>query len=137
VCVLLSYRMPIILRSQPASPDQFQVAGSCYLHGIITDESLIEPLPSQFRIQYVRGKFGVNMPHYLNNSIKELADEDPRLGPISPDWERAPAERTSDDPSMFTRFKNKVSGEMINSDPRLFPEALEARGVKLETFTLV
>jgi hypothetical protein len=58
VCVLLSYRMPIILRSQPASPDQFQVAGSCYLHGIITDESLIEPLPSQFRIQYVRGKFG-------------------------------------------------------------------------------
>jgi len=103
----------------------------------MTDESLLGPLPSQFRIQYVRDKFGVNMPRYLNKSIGELTDEDPRLGPIPTDWGRAPAERTSDDPSMFTRFKNKVSGELINSDPRLFPEALEARGVKLETFSLV
>jgi hypothetical protein len=35
------------------------------------------------------------------------------------------------------KFRNKVTGEEINSDPRLLPEELVARGIRLQTIKLV
>jgi len=43
----------------------------------------------------------------------------------------------SDPPSDYNFFRNKDTGELINYDPRLEPENLEKRGVKLERFSLV
>lgn len=39
-----------------------------------------------------------------------------------------------DDPTNYDFFRNKETGELINYDPRLEPEKLEKRGVKLEWF---
>jgi hypothetical protein len=50
---------------------------------------------------------------------------------------RVPAVRTPEDPILLTRFRNKDTGELVNWDPRLLPEALEARSVKPRKFELI
>jgi len=42
-----------------------------------------------------------------------------------------------DDPINYDLFRHKDTGEEINYDPRLEPEKLEKRGVKLDWFSLV
>lgn len=37
----------------------------------------------------------------------------------------------------FQEFRNKNTGEEIHYDPRMSPEAVEPRGIKLETFRIV
>ena len=75
---------------------------------------------------------------FYNPTTDELTREDPRLEP-HPDWERVeqtmPLEQ--DDPEVCDFFRNKRTGEVMDSDPRISPEALEARGVKLRTFAIV
>jgi hypothetical protein len=67
----------------------------------------------------------------------------PRRGPGYPDeppdeWERlVESQRTADDPPVFVRFRNGPSGRVINADPRMLPEALQSRGVRLRNFKLV
>lgn len=56
---------------------------------------------------------------------------------MAPDWQPGAWERTRVDPNNCCRFRNTRTGEVVNSDPRLFPEALEARGVDVRTITLV
>jgi len=71
--------------------------------------------------------------------MKITSKQDPRLGDIhsSFEWETAEQEKTPDDPQLFAPHRNKRTGEIINSDPRLSLEALLQRGVKLEQFRLV
>jgi hypothetical protein len=99
-------------------------------------EALLGRILPPFRPQYRLDKFGFEVPMYVNEDTGETRD-DPRLGLVPGDWEQLAAERTPDDPYYFVRFRNRRTEEEINSDPRLFPEALEVRGVKLETFALV
>ena len=73
----------------------------------------------------------------MNLATGEQTLEDPRLEAMPLEWERMTYERTPDDPAYFAAFRNKVTDETINSDPRLSPEALQARGVALETFSLI
>ena len=73
----------------------------------------------------------------MNLATGKQTLEDPRLDELSPEWERITYKRTPDDPAYFATFKNNVTGETLNSDPRLSAEALHARGVKLETFSLI
>ncbi|KAM5352582.1 hypothetical protein ACJ41O_005304 [Fusarium nematophilum] len=80
-------------------------------------------------------------PRFFNPETNTLTAEDPRLGPLE-GWERIPLEElgrelTGDDPQIYGFFGNTVDGRVVDSDPRMTPEALEARGVKLETFTLI
>jgi hypothetical protein len=79
--------------------------------------------------------------HFFNAETGEHTTEDPRLEP-HPEWERIDLEDlgrdlTGDDPEFCDFFRNKSTGELINYDPRLLPEALKARGVQLRNFTLV
>jgi hypothetical protein len=53
--------------------------------------------------------------------------EDPRLEALQSEWERTTYERSPDDPAVFGMFKNRVAGEIIDSDARLSPEALESK----------
>jgi hypothetical protein len=76
--------------------------------------------------------------HFYNSETKITCDEDPRLGPLPEEWEAVDrGERTSEDPRIFRCFRNKQTGEVVNSNPRMEPEALRHRGVKLWEFTLV
>lgn len=75
---------------------------------------------------------------FLDLETGEETIEDPRLESLEgSNWERVDHEPTLDDPEVFDYFRNKETGEVINSDPRLLPEALKARGVYLTTFCLV
>jgi hypothetical protein len=75
---------------------------------------------------------------FYNRDTKELVQEDPRLeGTNLGNWERFDHEPEPDDPPVFDYFRHKETGEVINSDPRMLPKALEARGVKLESFMLI
>jgi hypothetical protein len=80
---------------------------------------------------------GRRLHRYLNLTTCEQTAEDPRLDVLPPEWERMAYERSPDDPALFEVFKNNVTGETVNSDPRLSPEALRVREVKLEKFQLI
>lgn len=98
-------------------------------------EALLGNIPSPWMVrQYYDGNFCTS--RFFNKSKEFESDEDPRLGPLPPEWERVERERTPDDPIHFSPFRNKHTGEEINWDPRMEPEELEKRGVKLHTFRL-
>lgn len=132
--------MPLILRPTPCSLTEkpsYEVVGVVVVHGVMHAELLLGELPPQYRARVQADSFGFTMPSYRDMKTGKTQLEDPRLGPIPDGWEQLSAERTSDDPVIFARFRNNATGEVFNSDPRLFPKALAARGVKLETFDLV
>ena len=99
-------------------------------------EAFLGPLPAPWIIRNEPAG-AYDMPHYLNTDTKTICTDDPRLGPLPSEWEPLDRDRTPDDPLHYAWFKNKVTGEEMNSDPRLLPEALEKRGVELQTFRLV
>lgn len=110
------------------------------MHGLMDGESLLGPLPAPWQIRmpdWTWGNHHEPEPCYWNEDTKKLSREDPRLGDLPEEWERINVEKKYGDPLLFAPHKNRVTGEVINSDPRLLPEALAARGVKLRTFRLV
>jgi hypothetical protein len=125
----------MILR--PIDCEKFLVVGEAYIHGLEDAIGVLGPLPTHWKA-FIRGdSLGRPLHRYVNLTTWEETAEDPRLDVLPPEWERIAYERSPDDPALFEVFKNSVTGETINSDPRLSPEALRARGVKLETFQLI
>jgi hypothetical protein len=128
----------MLLRPSSKHAGSFEIVGECHVHGIMDGESLLGPLPHGWEVRS-EPTAGTRewAPHYWNSSTKILSAQDPRLGKMPPDWESTSQERTPDDPIMCAPHRNKVTGTVLNSDPRLLPEALKDRGVNLETFRLV
>jgi len=130
----------MVLRPDNTCPGQCIYIGCGYVHGLMDGEAFLGPIPPRYRVQIKRDvddSWGYENPHFLDVETGEFIKKDPRLGPVPDIWEELMLERTPDDPRTYTKFRNKITGEVINSDPRLFPAALEERGVKLETFSLV
>jgi hypothetical protein len=124
-----------VLRETP--DNQFKVIGSCYIHGLMEGESLFGQLPEPWKVQIHVDSSGIRKPYYVNTITGESTDEGRWLGPLPSEWEHVPTVRTPEDPILFTRFRNKNTGELVNWDPRLLPAPLEARGVKLRKFELI
>lgn len=118
---------------RPTSEGNFKVIGPCFIFGLMEGEALLGQIPVPWTVQY-SGQYD---RIFLNKETKEKTVEDPRLRSLPPDWESVEVTRTSNEPIHFGYFRNKKSGEMMNSDPRMLPEALEKRGIKLEKFCLV
>jgi hypothetical protein len=135
VCIFLGCYSPMILR--PVDSEKFQVVGEAYIHGLEDAIGVLGPLPTGWKVIIVGDTLGRPLHRYLNRDKWEYTAEDPRLDRLPPEWERIEYERSPDDPALFEMFKNCVTGETINSDPRLSPEALRVRGVRLETFQLI
>ena len=135
VCTFLGSRSPMILREM--SPSRFNVIGPSYIYDLQDEESFLGPLPLHWKVTLLRDTLGRLEVRYLNTSTNEMTTLDPRLGPLVEPWEELKVVRTPDDPAMFAGFGNKQTGEVMNSDPRMLPDALRARGVPLKTFTLV
>jgi hypothetical protein len=132
--VLLGLYMPVVLR--PMESGTYQVAGCCYVHGLMDSEALLGPLSQEWIVQQVRVA-GRYRPKYLNAKTEETFSDDPRLGPLPEGWQRIDVVPTADDPLHIDYFHNTITGERMNSDPRLLPAALEQRGVRLQTLRLV
>lgn len=116
---------------------QYYVVGECYIHGLSDAVGILGPLPDYWKVIIRGDAFGRPTPHYISLKDNIETKNDPRLGILPPDWERASCQRSAEDPSIFERFRNSRTGELADSDPRLFPDALVARGVQLQSFALI
>jgi hypothetical protein len=138
VCVMSGYDYPTLLR--PAHPaDQstcYHYLGPLYVHGLMEGQALLGPLPPAWELIINNDNF----PHsfsFLNHGAEEITIDDPRLDALPQEWDEIEEDNEARLIPHVQHYRNKITGEIINSDPRLSPESLEARGVHLETFTLV
>lgn len=137
-------KCPMLLRPVSSAADllnsEFEVVGDCYVHGLDDGVPLLGPLPKHIKVEIDKSSSGYDAIHtYRNIETGEATDEDPRLQPLSEtEWERLPRRaKLPDDPIIFQEFKHRSSGEVVNYDPRLPPQALRPRlGTKLRPFNL-
>jgi hypothetical protein len=134
IVVLLGFDKPVILRE--AYSDRFRVIGPCFVHGLDDANALLGPLPKPWKVQISDGYVNRDQYRYFNEETGETTLEDPRLEPIN-DWERINHEPEADEPETYDYFRNRETGFIMNSDPRMSPEALEARGLPVRLFTLI
>ncbi|KAI0429111.1 HET-domain-containing protein [Xylaria sp. FL1042] len=137
VFIILGCDHPMILR--PTSNGEYQVVGSCYIHGAMDGEVLLGELPYPWKIELEIDKRGNWMYIFQNSCLDEWREDDPRLDsiPIPAEWEPIEFEWTRSDPDFCRKFRNRDTGEIINSDPRLSAEALLERGIPVKTITLI
>ncbi|KAI1269257.1 HET-domain-containing protein [Xylariaceae sp. FL1019] len=138
VFVVLGCDVPMILRPFPHGKS-YQVVGACYVHGMMYGEALLGNLQHPWVVQVTAEEDGQWRCYFKNMETDLLTLEDPRLAdtPVSDEWEQIEFAWTTADPVYTKKFRHKISGEEINSDPRLSPKALKERGIRLETITLV
>ncbi|KAK6606664.1 hypothetical protein H4I95_04313 [Botrytis cinerea] len=132
VCVLLGTELPIVLR--PTKSGEFLVVGSYFIHGLMDGEALLGPIPSPWKTELYRRKDSGYSTHFVKPNEKTL--DDPRLPPLPFEW----VEVNRDDgpwPIGKYHFRNTVTGESMDSDPRMLPDALVKRGVNLQKFRLI
>lgn len=126
----------MVLRQTSKVPKLFSVIDPAFVYGLDDCVALLGPLPWPWIVQ--AAALDMEDMKFHNTQTGYLSEEDPRLGPLSPDWRRvSKGLRTGDDPVTFQRFVNTRTGEMITHDPRLDRDALIARGVVVRNFTLV
>lgn len=132
-CVLLGYKVPILLRSDSTVINKgFTVIGEFYVHGLDDGVTLLGPLPPDWRIQLGKGLSGSAAMQNLRTD--GVAEDDARLAALSEEWSKVNRGRDPDDPALFQTYENSQTGEEINCDPRLTSNELRRRGVKLQRF---
>ncbi len=116
------------------------VEGHIGNEGFMYGEALLGPLSKTHSLQMTQWPFGA--VDYIFTDLRSQSRstsilDDPGLPPLPDGWENpngAMELQASDIPPLMSR--NRITGEEVNSDPRLLPTALEARGVSLKTFDL-
>jgi hypothetical protein len=138
IAVLLGYDYPVVIRPvcSEAGSTRFQHIGPAYVHGIMEGQAILGPLPFLWTLILSTSMHGSHFKFH-SSETGENCHHDPRLGDLPDEWEPVEKEDEARLPYIVQHYRNKNTGEIINSDPRLAPEALRARGVKLETLTLV
>ncbi|KAI0911997.1 HET-domain-containing protein [Ustulina deusta] len=137
VFIILGCDSPMIVR--PRSDGEYEVVGDCYIHGAMDGEVLLGALPHSWEVKIVLSKREIWAPRFQNGDSNAITESDPRLDsiPMPAEWEPIEFEWTPSYPMHCRKFQNKSTGEIINSEPRLFPEALLERGIPVKTITLV
>ena len=122
---------------RPTGSGGYLVIGQTFVHGLMDGESVLGPLPTGWRIQMLPGSDGRQVTCFFNNATGKVTRQDPRLPPLPSEWEKVHRSRTQDDPYFYQDFYNRITGETINSDPRVSGSALSSRGVGTRKFRLV
>ncbi|KAL8756673.1 MAG: hypothetical protein Q9184_004426 [Pyrenodesmia sp. 2 TL-2023] len=136
VAVLLGCESPMVLR--PTDDGHYTVVGECYVHGLMEGEGLLGPLPAHWeRIRRYNENTGRDYEVFVDREREIYHIEDPRLGPLPKDWYRE--EHPMD--HVYTLFRHQTK-EVVGftsdeCDPRMLPEFLRERGVKLQEFALI
>ncbi|KAI9648263.1 hypothetical protein NHQ30_002895 [Ciborinia camelliae] len=134
MCAFLGANNPVLLR--PCENGCYQVLGMCYVHGLMSNEAFLGPLPREFRLDTLENKPG--QPHiYFDSKSSKFPMNDPRLGRLPNGWQ---FESLHPDQEFKTLQNfNQETGKKTYFDPRLTPEALKERDpdLKLEVFSLV
>jgi len=131
VCVVLGCSHPLIFRLH--RPGHFTLVGPCFVYGLMDGEALLGVLHHPWKIQYVLG----GKPRFFNTVTSQISADDPRLGPLPQEWEEMGIPLVRDDPMFCRFFKNCVTRETINWDPRMSLNSLKQQGADLRCFRLV
>ncbi|PVH69947.1 HET-domain-containing protein [Cadophora sp. DSE1049] len=137
ICVFLGGDLPMLLR--PTGSGEFLVVGSCFVQGLMDGEAFLGPIPSPWKAEVWRRPDADFSTYFVDPAWPNAkTTNDPRLPPLPPEWEEI-KNNNSNHPWLITQcfFKNISTGEIMDSDPRMLPEALEQRGVELKRFRLV
>jgi hypothetical protein len=141
ICIILGCNSPVILR--PLGGTTYRLVGDSFVYGLNDAQALLGKLPDGWRVQvFDHPEQDFRIEHrFYNEKTTELTAHDPRLE-NDPAWQRVPVSGIGrvlegNDPLIVDFFRNKATGEIINSDPRLRPEVLERRGVETEWFTII
>nr|OQO20961.1 hypothetical protein B0A51_10238 [Rachicladosporium sp. CCFEE 5018] len=136
--VILGCPMPVLLRARTSETQGYEFVGACYVDGLMDAEALLGKLSNEWNIEAYPE--GARCVYRFRNVITGWSQvEDPRLPPLEHPWVELEFDEgyTSADPFNAARFRNEETGEEINYDPRLTPDALRDRGVQIERITLV
>ena len=122
VCVLLGCNVPMLLR--PAANSQYEVVGSCYVHGLMDGEASLGPAPEHFQpIDVWNERKSLYSRGFLDHRTGKVQYKDPRLKSLPED--------DSGEATQIWRFPDG------SQQRRLTPEMIKKRGVKLQTFDLI
>ncbi|KAK8060905.1 hypothetical protein PG996_010835 [Apiospora saccharicola] len=139
--VPLGCSAPIAIRRQSNMEGHaYRLVGPVYVSGLMDGETLLGELPDTWRILYdYNHKYAAEGVFYENLETGSRVKTDPRLEsiPLPEEWEPVALTRKEIDPGICCRFKNKVTEELINYDPRMTGKALKERGVDIQEITLV
>jgi hypothetical protein len=135
VGVLLGCPFPVLLREQSSGKHLF--VACAYIHGLMDGEALLGPLPEGYKVILGPHRNAQWRQLFVNSTTQTETEEDPRLEPLPAEWKRALIGDRFWPTKKVDGFRNKVTGQIMDSDPRMLPDALRARGVPLETFTLL
>lgn len=132
-CIILGCRVLLLLR--PNDAQTYKVVGECYIDGFMEGEALLGALPTDWqRVNRYFPDLGGYWDAFVNVQSGVIKVEDPRLGPLPAGWRIADHEEKY----AYNLFSNEELGiTETETDPRLSPEALRARGVKLQEIRLV
>ena len=122
VCVLLGCDVPMLLR--PAANSQYEVVGSCYVHGLMDGEALLGPAPEHLQPIYVldEGK-RLCFRRLLDHRTGKTQYNDPRVESLAKD--------DSDEAVPMVLLPDGSQQRLLT------PEMIKKRGVKLQTFDLI
>jgi hypothetical protein len=137
VCVVLGFQFPLVLHPIAEEPGFFELRGECYVPGLMEGQGLLGPITQGWRLfKLLRARPWGDV--FTNGQIQ--TQNDPRLPPLPPNWRVSfqfgdilqDDEYDSDGNIGEIRFANEKEGKVQWHDPRLTPESLKARGVKIE-----
>jgi hypothetical protein len=144
VVILLGHERPILLRTVSHSNKTVknQVVGESYIHGLMEGQAILGSIPTPWSVMLrlsdsLLNPQRRNETYFYNSDTMVRSRHDPRLEALPNEWEEIDVEDDVRLGTLIQHYRNKLTGEIINSDPRLLPEALEARGVLLEMFELI
>lgn len=85
--ILVTFRGLDVIMALREHNNAYRVVGGCYLHGFMTGEGLLGPIPepyqSAFRFDSMSSQY---WRCFYNKETCEYQSEDPRLGSLPPGW---------------------------------------------------
>ncbi|KAF7193482.1 Heterokaryon incompatibility protein 6, OR allele [Pseudocercospora fuligena] len=132
VSILLGCGTPMVQRL--IADGEYHVIGAAYVSGLMEGQAFLGPLLPQYDFVWYEHK-GQHYPAFRAKSDGSIRLRDPRLPGLSHEWRYI---GSLDDPRGLA-FENTKTEERRchRTGPQLDAEAVEARGIKLDTITFV
>ncbi|XXH00735.1 hypothetical protein Hte_007085 [Hypoxylon texense] len=126
VYVIPGCNVPLVLRQEGKTA--YRIIGSCYRPEYANGEALLGRLPRGWRAFSDEGTI-----RYVNDEQKIDTLHDPRQGPLPPGWK----ERKLSGGGLGWYSNQHGHTDLIDFNPRLDIDALQARGIPIQEITLV
>ena len=134
IAILLGCSQPLVIRAA-GEQSRYRVIGECFIYGLQDASYLLGPLPRPWNstVHPVTGNRRKLV--FSNGETGETTGNDPRLALLT-GWEIIDRRANGDDLEIYQFIRNKDSGEVVNFDPRMEPEALKTNGIDVAMLTL-